>query len=165
MKREKGNGAVLYVRVSTDEQASGPLNLSNQEKCCRDLCKQRGWPVMEVFIDPGESARSADRPEFKRMLAFCKKHRQQVRYVVVQDLSRFARNVQDQAQTMADLLTINVLLRSATETNVDETASGKLAASIVGSFNSRRSFGRSLPMAGPSGLRQHRRQRRPQHQA
>jgi hypothetical protein len=27
MKKERGNGAVLYVRVSTDEQASGAQNL------------------------------------------------------------------------------------------------------------------------------------------
>src|SRR5271168_1708062 len=134
-KKGQGNGAVLYLRVSTSEQAVGPLNLINQEKRCRELCKQRGWEVIEVFVDPGESARSADRPEFQRMLTFCKGHRHKIGYVVVQDLSRFARNLQDQAQTMADLLRNGILVRSANETNVDETASGKLAASIVGGFN------------------------------
>ncbi len=135
MKKGQENEAVLYVRVSTDEQANGSLNLSNQERRCRELCKQRGWPVVEVFIDRGESARSADRPEFQQMLTFCREHRRQVRYVVVQDLSRFARNLQDQAQTMAELLHIGILVRSANETNVDESASGKLAANIVGGFN------------------------------
>jgi site-specific DNA recombinase len=133
--QELRKGAVLYVRVSTEDQATGPFNLSNQEKRCRELCMQRGWPVVGVFVDPGESARSADRPEFKKMLAFCKSHRREVRYVIVQDLSRFARNLQDQAQTMADLLRIEILVRSANEGNVDETASGKLAASLVGGFN------------------------------
>ena len=135
MKKGQENGAVLYVRVSTDEQADGPFNLINQEKRCSELCKQRGWPVVDVFIDRGESARSADRPEFKRMLAFCKTRRREVRYVVVQDLSRFARNLRDQVQAMAELLRIGILVRSANETNIDETASGKLAASILGGFN------------------------------
>ena len=135
MKKGQGNGAVLYVRVSTDEQASGPLNLSNQEKRCRDYCKQRELPVVAVFIDPGESARSADRPEFQQMLSFCKAHRREVHYVVVQDLSRFARNLQDQAQSIGDLLRVGVLVRSTYESNIDETAAGKLAANIFGGFN------------------------------
>jgi hypothetical protein len=32
MKQKRGNGAVLYVRVSTDEQASGSLSLIHQEQ-------------------------------------------------------------------------------------------------------------------------------------
>jgi site-specific DNA recombinase len=77
-----GTGAVIYVRVSTDEQADGPLNLSNQEQKCRYYCGQKGFPVVRVFIDPGESARTADRPEFQQMLAYCKTHRREVGYVV-----------------------------------------------------------------------------------
>ncbi len=34
MKKRQANGAVLYIRVSTDEQAIGPFNLINQEKMC-----------------------------------------------------------------------------------------------------------------------------------
>jgi site-specific DNA recombinase len=133
-KMRRGNGAVIYVRVSTDEQ-SGPVNLLNQEKRCRDFCQQQGWPVVEVFTDPGESARTADRPEFQRMIRFCKAHRGEIGYVVVQDFSRFARNVQDQAETTANLQKIGILVRSAYETNIDESASGKLSATIVGGFN------------------------------
>jgi site-specific DNA recombinase len=135
MQKGQENGAVVYVRVSTDEQANGPLNLGNQEKRCREYCKQHGWSVLEVFIDPGESARSVERPEFKRMLAYCRTHRRKVQYVVVQDLSRFAHNLQDQAQTISELERIGVLLRSTYESNIDETAAGKLAANIFGTFN------------------------------
>lgn len=74
--------------------------------------------VFEVFIDPGESARTVDRPEFQQMLAYCRAHRREVRYVVVQDLSRFARNNRDQAQTIAELGRIGVLLRSTYESTL-----------------------------------------------
>jgi site-specific DNA recombinase len=90
---------------------------------------------VEVFVDPGESARSADRPEFQKMLTFCKKHRRDVSNVVVQDVSRFARNLLDQVQTMGDLRRVGVTLRSTYETNIDETAAGKLSANIFGTFN------------------------------
>src|SRR5215469_12854314 len=92
---QQPNGAVIYVRVSTDEQADGPLNLSNQEQKCRSYCSQKGYSVLHVFTDPGQSARTSDRPEFQRMLAYCKAHHREVGFVIVQDLSRFARNNRD----------------------------------------------------------------------
>ncbi len=128
-------GAVLYVRVSTDEQADDPLNLSNQEEKCRAFCEQKGFHVVAVFVDSGESARTADRPEFQRLLDFCKVRCRDVGYVVVQDLSRFARNNGDQAQFIAKLAKHGVRLCSVYEPNVDETAAGKLAANIHGTFN------------------------------
>ncbi len=135
MKQGQENGAVLYVRVSTDEQASGPLNLENQEKRCRDYCRQKGLHVVEVFVDPGESGRSAARPEFQRMLPFCKAHRREIRYVVVQDLSRFARDSGDQANAIVELGRSGIVVRSVYEPNVDDTAAGKLAANMLGAFN------------------------------
>ena len=130
-----GIGAVIYVRVSTDEQADGALNLKNQEQKCRNYCDQKGYPVTRVFVDPGESARTADRPEFLRMLAYCKVNRREVGYVIVQDLSRFARNNGDQSQFISELGKHGVKLCSVYEPSVDDTAAGKLAANIHGTFN------------------------------
>ena len=130
-----GTGAVIYVRVSTDEQADGPLNLSNQEQKCHSYCEKKGHPVIRVFIDPGESARTSDRPAFQQMLAYCGTHRREVGYVVVQDLSRFARNNGDQAQFIAELAKHGIKLCSVYEPNVDGTAAGTLAANIHGTVN------------------------------
>jgi site-specific DNA recombinase len=135
MHKHKGSWAVVYIRCSTDEQAIGALNLDNQERRCREYCERQGWRVIEVFIDSGESARTVDRPEFQRMLAYCRANHQEVGYVVVQDLSRFARNNRDQAETIAELGRIGVLLRSTYESNIDETAAGKMAANVFGTFN------------------------------
>jgi site-specific DNA recombinase len=135
MTKRRVDGAVLYVRVSTDEQANGPLNLKNQEQRCRDYCKQNGLSVLEVFIDPGKSARTTARPAFQQMLSYCKSHRRDVRYVVVQDLSRFARDNGDQADAIVELGKGGIRVRSVYEPNVDETAGGRLAANILGAFN------------------------------
>lgn len=69
------------------------------------------------------------------MLTYCKMHRHEVRYVIAQELSRFARNNLDQAQTIFDLGSIGIKVRSVYEGNIDETAVGKLNANIVGTFN------------------------------
>lgn len=132
MKKGQGNGAVVYVRVSTTEQANGPLNLSNQEKRCRDHCNQKMLPVVAVFVDPGESARTTDRPAFQRMLTFCKEHRREIKYVVVQDLSRFSRDNGDQAKAIVELRKLGILVRSVCEPNVDETAAGKTRRKYFG---------------------------------
>jgi site-specific DNA recombinase len=135
MKQDQGKKAVVYIRVSTDPQAEDALNLDNQEERCRIYCRQKGLSVVTTFKDAGESARTSDRPEFQRMLAYCKARRNEISYVVVQDLSRFARNHRDQADAICDLGRCGVLLRSTYEPNIDETAAGKLAANILGAFN------------------------------
>jgi site-specific DNA recombinase len=134
---DKGDvvGSVHYLRVSTIEQSTKALNLENQGGTCREFCQQQGWPVVERFIDSDSGRTAEDRPAFQRMLAFCRAHRDEVRYVIVYDLSRFARNVQHQGEAIAALKRNGVLLRSVNEPNIDETAAGKLAANILGTFN------------------------------
>jgi DNA invertase Pin-like site-specific DNA recombinase len=80
MEAARHTGAVLYLRVSTTEQADGPLNLINQERKCQSYCAQKGYTVLQMFVDPGESARTADRPAFQRMIAYCKAHKREVGY-------------------------------------------------------------------------------------
>jgi DNA invertase Pin-like site-specific DNA recombinase len=72
---------------------------------------------------------------FQEMLSFCKQHRCEVDCVVVQDLSRFARNNSDQALCIAELKKHGIKLYSVFEQNIGDTAAGKLAANIHGTFN------------------------------
>ncbi len=66
------------------------------------------------------------------MLSYCKVQRNKIRFVVVQDLSRFARNNRDQRDAIFQLGLSDVVLRSTYESNIDEIAGGKLAANIFG---------------------------------
>jgi len=132
--KRQGSEAVMYLRVSTPEQAD-PLNLKNQEDGCRRLANQRGIAVAEVILGPGESGRSADRPSFVRLLSYCKAHRNRIGYVIVESLSRFARNVADQGTAIAQLRENGVALLSVAEPNVDDTAAGRMAAGVHGVFN------------------------------
>jgi DNA invertase Pin-like site-specific DNA recombinase len=131
MPKNSGHGseAVMYLRVSTPEQAD-PLNLKNQEDGCRRLATQRGIAVAEVILGPGESGRTADRPSFVRLLSYCKAHRKRIGYVIVESLSRFARNVADQGAAIAELSENGITLLSVAEPNVNDTAAG-----VHGVFN------------------------------
>ena len=124
----------MYLRVSTPEQAD-PLNLKNQEDGCQRLATQRGINVAEVILGPGESGRTADRPSFVRLLSYCKSHHKRIGYVIVESLSRFARNVADQGAALAELRENGITLLSVAEPNVDDTAAGRMAAGVHGVFN------------------------------
>ena len=52
---ESSRTAILFVRVSSDEQVEG-MSLESQEKRTRDWCQQRGYEVAEVIRAEGESA-------------------------------------------------------------------------------------------------------------
>ena len=72
--------AMIYTRVSSEEQVSN-LSLDVQEKTCRDYCARNGWTVEAVYREEGESAKTANRTELRRMLTdlrFASAHEQLV---------------------------------------------------------------------------------------
>ena len=132
VRQDELGSAILYVRVSTKEQGSKALTLENQEATVRDFCASVKFPVIDRFLDQHSGRNAIDRPEFQRLLAYCRSNRGKVAYVVVYDLSRFARQVRDQAAAINELERCGVRLRSVNERNVDETAAGRLQANIFG---------------------------------
>lgn len=121
--------ALVYIRVSTTEQAS-TLSLPTQEKACRDYCGRHGYEVDRVFTDAGESAKTADRPAFNELLRYCREQRGRVKVVVVYALTRFARNSTDHHTVAALLRGLGVTLRSVTEP-IDDSSSGRLMEGIL----------------------------------
>ena len=67
---EKPSRAVLYLRVSTKDQLLN-LSMETQEKETRRYSAHHDLEVVRVFIEGGVSAKTADRPALKQMLAFC----------------------------------------------------------------------------------------------
>ena len=123
------NRAVIYCRVSTKDQVDN-FSLSTQQKACRDYCARHSFEVDKVFVEEGESAKTANRPEFQKMLIYCRENKGRVNWVVVYAVSRFARNSHDHLQTRAHLASLAVSLRSCTET-FDDTSMGKFMESIM----------------------------------
>ena len=54
--------AVLYARVSTDEQARSGYSLAQQLEACRAWCAREGYEILEEVTDPGQSGASLERP-------------------------------------------------------------------------------------------------------
>src|SRR4051812_47075822 len=125
--------AVIYLRVSTKEQAerggeAEGFSIPAQREACRRKAASLDAAVVEEFVDRGESARSARRPELQRMLAYVAE--EHVDLVIVHKIDRLARNRVDDVEINLALRKSGVTLVSCTE-NIDETPSGALLHAIM----------------------------------
>jgi site-specific DNA recombinase len=126
--------AVIYLRVSTLEQAQKDqdpegYSIPAQREACRRKADSLGAEVVAEFVDRGESARSADRPRLKDMLAKLKADKD-IDYVLVHKVDRLARNRDDDFSINLAIRAAGAQLVSATE-NIDATPSGKLLHGIM----------------------------------
>jgi site-specific DNA recombinase len=125
--------AFIYARVSTEEQVSN-LSLDTQVGTCKEFCQRQGWEVAAAYREEGESARTADRPELKRMLADLRRRPGLVEYVVVYDTSRFARDVYVHASLKQLLMKSGAKLRAATQP-LEDSAAGRAIEGVFAVFN------------------------------
>jgi site-specific DNA recombinase len=126
-------GAVIYVRVSTKEQTEN-LSLPTQLRACEQYCQREGYEVLERFREEGESAKTTDRTELQKLLKYCRTHKGKVHFVVVYNLTRFAREKYDHFALRAFLKSLGISLRSATEP-IDDTSTGKLMEGVLAAFS------------------------------
>ena len=59
--------AALYARVSRDRQ-DVDLSVAAQLRALRDYAERHGYLVAREYVDEAESGRTANRPQFRRML-------------------------------------------------------------------------------------------------
>ena len=95
-------GAVIYVRVSTKEQTEN-LSLPTQLRACEEYCRRQGYEVVERFHEEGESAKTTDRSQLQNLLKYCRTCKGKVHFVVVYNLTRFAREKYDHFALRAHL--------------------------------------------------------------
>jgi site-specific DNA recombinase len=126
-------GAVLYIRVSTPEQADQIHNLPTQKRKVEDRCERDALPVLKTFVD-AESARTDDRTQFQAMLKYCRAHQGKVTHVVFADLSRLARNIEDQASTLGTFKQLGITPVSCDE-RIEDSAAGRMAVNMLGVVN------------------------------
>lgn len=90
-----GGATALYIRVSTDKQATEGYSLEAQREKLTAYCTAQGWAAADahIYVDAGQSGKSTDRPEFQRMIAAVAAG--DVRRIVAVKLDRLSRNTRD----------------------------------------------------------------------
>src|SRR5829696_4447266 len=92
MPSTNGHGpkrAILYARVSTDEQARSGYSLRQQLERLRKYAAEEGYEVLEEVTDAGYSGTSLQRPGMDRVRDLVQES--DVCVVLAQDRDRFAR--------------------------------------------------------------------------
>ncbi len=133
---DEGAPAVIYLRVSSKEQAekggeAEGYSIPAQREGCKRKAVGLSAAVIEEFVERGESAKTADRPELQRMLAYVAEH--PVKYVIVHKVDRLARNRADDVAINLALKQAGVELVSVSE-NIDQSPSGLLLHGIMSSI-------------------------------
>lgn len=128
--------AVSYLRVSTKRQAergdeAEGFSIPAQRDANRKKAQSLGAFIVKEFVDRGESARSANRPELQRMLEYIREN--DVDYVIVHKVDRLARNREDDVEINRALTDAGVTLVSTTE-SIDQSPSGMLLHGIMASI-------------------------------
>ena len=62
--------AAVYLRISLDRNMDG-LAIDRQREACLRIAKDRGWQVVEEYVDQSKSAtdKTKKRPDYDRMVA------------------------------------------------------------------------------------------------
>ncbi|HVI69455.1 MAG TPA: recombinase family protein [Magnetospirillaceae bacterium] len=123
----------IYLRVSTEEQArvggqAEGFSIPYQRDACLTKVRDLGGILAGEYVDAGESAKSADRPELQRMLKDLKAKR--IDYVLVHKIDRLARNRADDVAINTAIAAAGAKLISVAEP-VDETPAGKLLYNMM----------------------------------
>jgi DNA invertase Pin-like site-specific DNA recombinase len=72
------------------EPQGGASNVGRQARAIRRYAKRHGLNIREMYIDPGKSGITMERPELQRLLAHCRAGK--VGMVITKDTARLSRD-------------------------------------------------------------------------
>ena len=119
----------IYIRVSTDEQATEGYSIRAQEERLIAYCQSQDWDVTNIYKDEGYSAKDTNRPQLTHMIEDIKKEKIDV--VLVYRLDRFTRSVLDLHKLLETLDQYNCKFKSATEPFDTTSATGRMFITLV----------------------------------
>lgn len=115
----------IYARVSDDKLTTEGLrrqDIERQIDKLRKVCEVQGWSIPLVFRDDALSAFKDDynsRPAFMRLLSEIRARR--VQRVLIEDLTRWSRRIEDGLKTMQEASLYGCTVTSGAEGDIDIT--------------------------------------------
>ena len=120
----------LYGRVST---TGHDQDVGLQLEELRQVAAQRGWVIVDEYVDEGISGSKESRPGLDQMMEDARAGKLNV--VAVWKLDRLGRSLQHLLGLLDELTSINVQFVSLRDTGIDTTsATGRLLFQVLGAF-------------------------------
>ena len=126
--------AIIYCRVSTEEQAKEGYSLDAQEKFCRRFAENNNYSISNVYRDEGKSGTTINRPALQEMLSFCQEEKG-ISAVLVQETDRLARSTGVHITIKTILQNADVRLISVAQPMLDDSPEGNMIDTIIASVN------------------------------
>jgi site-specific DNA recombinase len=123
---------MIYIRVSTDEQADKGNSLYEQRERLTAYCTAMGWADPEYIIDDGYSAKNLNRPGIKKLITRVENNEFDI--ILTSKLDRLCRNLLDLLQMVELFSTHNCSFVSASESFDTSTAVGRMTLQLLGTF-------------------------------
>lgn len=95
----------IYIRVSTARQDQEGYSIPLQKERLFAYCKAKGWVVAGLFIDPGHSGSSLDRPGMAALISGVEAGKYDI--VLVYKLDRLSRSQKDTLYLIEDVFMSN----------------------------------------------------------
>ncbi|MGV3615276.1 MAG: recombinase family protein [Fimbriimonas sp.] len=124
--------AVAYIRVSDLRQAVDGNSLTSQESLVREYAARKSYELDSLWIEEGETAKTADRPVLQKLLRDLAKRRGAVSVLIFPKIDRFARYVEDYTALKGKLKILGVRLESVGE-RLEDTPVGRFTEMVLAS--------------------------------
>ncbi len=122
--------AVIYCRVSSEKQVTEGAGLKSQETRCIGFAKGKGYKVVKVFKDGAISGALEDRPAVKELIDFLLENKHKQTVVIIDDVSRLARDIQIYYTLKTAISKYGATLESPSHNFFQDSPENKLVESV-----------------------------------
>ena len=99
--------AIIYTRVSTDEQAKKGFSLPHQKSVLEIYCQHKGITILRHFKEDF-SAKNFDRPSFNELTRYINTNRKSIDYLLFTRWDRFSRNQEEAYRVIREFKNLGV---------------------------------------------------------
>jgi putative DNA-invertase from lambdoid prophage Rac len=131
---EKGKRVAIYGRVSTGEQS-----VDMQVSELTDYAQNRGWLIVDQYLDCGVSGSKESRPALNRLMNDARQRKFDI--LLVCKIDRFGRSLKHVVNSLAELESLGVAFVSLRDSLDLSSPAGRLMAQLLGAISE---FERSL---------------------
>lgn len=125
-----GKTAIIYARVSTDDQMETGFSLQEQSHRLRQHCQREGYVEIHEFREHC-SAKNFNRPEFQRLLQMVKSKEIVADTLFITKIDRFSRETFETKKMVKDLSALGIKVFSLAEEDVDFTNPAKFLSLLI----------------------------------
>lgn len=123
--------AIIYVRVSTEEQATKGYSIEAQTQRCLEYAKQNNYSTIKIFTEEGKSGKNLNRPALQEMFKYIKLNSKNIDTLIFWKWDRLSRGEDADYVKLGTLFDKYEITPLSSEENNETTPEGKLMRKIT----------------------------------